>query len=69
MLTINHLEVIYGNQTALSINSPITFHKRDRIGIIGSNGAGKTTLIKAILGITDYTGSILTKLSALALTL
>ena len=62
MLTINHLEVTYGNQTALSINNPITFHKRDRIGIIGSNGAGKTTLIKAILGITDYTGSIQTDL-------
>ncbi len=63
MLTINHLEVNYGTQTALSINSPITFHKRDRIGVIGSNGAGKTTLIKAILGITDYTGSIQTDLA------
>lgn len=62
MLTINQLEVTYGNQTALTIDTPITFYKGDRIGIIGSNGAGKTTLIKAILGIVDYEGSIHTEL-------
>lgn len=63
MLTINHLEVTYGNYTALTIDNPITFYPGDRIGIIGSNGAGKTTLIKAILGIVDYEGSIHSELS------
>lgn len=62
MLTVNHLEVKYGSQTALSIHDPITFEKKDRIGIIGSNGAGKTTLVNAILGIVNYTGSIQTDL-------
>lgn len=58
MLTINNMEVKYGSQTALTIESPITFQKGDRIGIIGSNGAGKSTFIKAVLGLIDYEGSI-----------
>ncbi len=62
MLTVNHLEVKYGSQTALSITRSISFQKGDRIGIIGSNGAGKTTLLKAILGLVPYTGSIDTRL-------
>jgi len=62
MITIHNLKVTYGNQTALTINTPITFQKGDRIGIIGSNGAGKSTLIKAIMGIVNYDGSIQTEL-------
>lgn len=62
MLTIHHLEVTYGNQTALSIKEPITFHKGERIGVIGSNGAGKSTLVKSIIGIVNYEGSIQTDL-------
>lgn len=60
MITINNLHVQYGAQTALSIQSPLTFQDGDRIGIIGSNGAGKTTLVKSILGLVHYQGSIST---------
>ena len=62
MIIINNLQVKYGSQLALSINEPLTFEDGDRIGIIGSNGAGKTTLVKSILGLTNYQGSIITKL-------
>ncbi|HUH31601.1 MAG TPA: ATP-binding cassette domain-containing protein, partial [Rhodanobacter sp.] len=28
------------------------------VGLIGPNGAGKTTALKAILGLTDFTGEL-----------
>lgn len=62
LLTIKQLQVKYGDQTALQINSPLVFEKGERIGVIGSNGAGKTTLVKAILGLTNYEGKIITDL-------
>lgn len=62
LLTIRQLKVKYGKQTALEICQPISIEKGERIGIIGSNGAGKTTLVKAILGLVDYEGSIITEL-------
>lgn len=63
MLTIRQLEVKYGDQTALQIDTPLSFEKGDRIGIIGSNGAGKTTLVKALLGLVSYKGRIITNLT------
>lgn len=62
LLSIQNLQVNYGKQTALAIRRPIVIEKGERIGIIGSNGAGKTTLVKAVLGLVDYKGSILTEL-------
>ncbi len=62
LLTIRQLQVTYGKQTALQIQTPITFERGDRIGVIGSNGAGKTTLVKALLGLAPYQGSIVTEL-------
>lgn len=62
MLTIKQLQVTYGKQTALQINSPLKFEKGERIGVIGSNGAGKTTLVKALLGLLPYEGRIITDL-------
>lgn len=62
LLTIRQLQVKYGNQTALQIDGPISFEKGERIGVIGSNGAGKTTLVKAILGLTNCEGRIITDL-------
>ena len=62
LLNINHLQVRYGKQTALKIDTPITINEGERIGIIGSNGAGKTTFVKTILGLTKYQGSIQTRL-------
>lgn len=63
LISINHLKVQYGKQTALKIDQPIQIEKGERIGIIGSNGAGKTTLVKAILGLINYTGNIQTNLA------
>lgn len=62
LVTIKNLQVQYGSQTALSINTPLTIGEGERIGIIGSNGAGKTTFVKAILGLVPYRGSIVTDL-------
>lgn len=62
LLTIRQLQVTYGKQTALQIQTPITFERGDRIGVIGSNGAGKTTLVKALLGLAPYQGSIVMEL-------
>ncbi|MDC7289037.1 ABC transporter ATP-binding protein [Blautia schinkii] len=62
LLTINNLQVSYGSQLALQIDSPVYIEEGEKIGIIGSNGAGKTTLVKAILGLINYKGSIRTRL-------
>lgn len=62
LLELNHLQVQYGKQTVLKIDTPIVINEGERIGIIGSNGAGKTTLVKSILGLTDYQGNIHTRL-------
>lgn len=62
LLTIKQLQVKYGDYTALQIHSPISIEKGERIGVIGANGAGKSTLVKAILGLLDYEGRIVTHL-------
>lgn len=62
LLTIKQLQVKYGNQTALQIDEPISFERGERIGVIGSNGAGKTTLVKALLGLVDYQGNVISQL-------
>lgn len=62
LLTIKQLQVKYGHQTALQIDEPLSFEKGERIGVIGSNGAGKSTLVKALLGLVDYEGGIITQL-------
>lgn len=58
ILTIESLQVDYGNFTALNIVDKLEFNSGDRIGIIGNNGAGKTTFAKAICGLVNYTGTI-----------
>lgn len=62
LLTIKQLQVKYGKQTALQIDQPISFERGEHIGVIGSNGAGKTTLVKALLGLVDYQGKIISQL-------
>lgn len=64
LLTIKQLQVKYGKQTALQIDQPISFEKGERIGVIGSNGAGKTTLVKALLGLVDYQGKVISQLKS-----
>ena len=63
MLTIKGLKVKYGAQVALQIDSPIHIDAGERVGIIGANGAGKSTLVKAILGLVDYEGNIISRIS------
>ncbi|MDO5715338.1 MAG: ATP-binding cassette domain-containing protein [Tissierellia bacterium] len=55
-MQIDFLQVNYRGKPALTIDTPITFQKNDRIGVIGSNGAGKTTLVKALLGLIPSEG-------------
>ncbi len=62
LLTIKQLQVKYGSHTALQINSPLCIEEGERIGVIGSNGAGKSTLVKALLGLINYEGRIVTDL-------
>jgi len=64
MINIEQLQVKYGDFTALDIREPITIHKGDRIGIIGSNGAGKSTFVKAVLGLVRYSGNISSEITA-----
>lgn len=51
-----HLQV---KGTVLLHNIRLTLEKGKIYGILGPNGAGKTTLFKSMLGLTDYTGEIL----------
>ena len=62
LLSIENLTVRYGQETALSITETLRVEEGDRIGVIGSNGAGKSTLVKALLGLVDYQGSIITQI-------
>ncbi|MBQ7660252.1 MAG: ABC-F family ATP-binding cassette domain-containing protein [Alphaproteobacteria bacterium] len=57
MLIVTDLTKYYG---ADLIFKDVSFSvgEKDHLAIIGNNGAGKTTLLKAILGETDYEGSI-----------
>ncbi len=48
-INITNLQVRFGNQLELSIDS-LRVYQRDRIGIIGENGVGKSTLLKLIAG-------------------
>ncbi|QVK18697.1 ABC transporter ATP-binding protein [Mycoplasmatota bacterium] len=58
VLTIDHLNVSYGNFDVINDIS-FSVEKGDYINIIGPNGAGKTTLVKAILRLIDhYKGTI-----------
>ena len=51
-----NLEV--GNAVLLH-NINITLELGKIYGVLGSNGAGKTTMFKSMLGLTDFTGEIL----------
>ena len=59
MIKLNNVKVQYKDKIAVDIKDEIVLEDAHKIGIIGSNGAGKSTLIKAILGLVNYSGSIL----------
>ena len=52
MLTVNNLEIIYGDKLLFN-NVSARINDKDRIGLVGVNGAGKSTLLKVIGGISE----------------
>ena len=58
MLDIKIAEKKFGDETILE-NIDITIHENGIYGFVGKNGQGKTTLFNCILGLTDFTGTIL----------
>ena len=58
MLQIKNVNLNIGN-TVLLFNINLTLEQGKIYGILGPNGAGKTTLFKSMLGLTDYSGEIL----------
>lgn len=57
IIKIENLGVRYDNLTALE-HVNLTLYSDDFVGVIGPNGGGKSTLVKAIMGITPYSGHI-----------
>jgi len=51
MLSVNHLDVRYGDKYLFKDIS-VQVHTGNRIGLVGVNGAGKSTLLKIMAGIT-----------------
>ena len=58
MLQVNNVNLEVGNAVLLH-NINITLELGKIYGVLGSNGAGKTTMFKSMLGLTDFTGEIL----------
>ena len=52
MLTVNNLDILYGDKHLFN-NVSARINDNDRIGLIGVNGAGKSTLMKVISGIAE----------------
>lgn len=57
LIKIENLSVNYDSRCVLE-NVNLSVFEGDFVGIIGPNGGGKSTLIKAILGLTPYSGAI-----------
>ena len=58
MLQIKNVNLNIGN-TALLSNINLSLEQGKIYGILGPNGAGKTTLFKSMLGLTAFSGEIL----------
>ena len=58
MLQIKNVNLNVGN-TALLSNINLTLEQGKIYGVLGPNGAGKTTLFKSMLGLTAFSGEIL----------
>ena len=58
MLEIKNVNLNVGN-TALLSNIHLTLEQGKIYGVLGPNGAGKTTLFKSMLGLTAFSGEIL----------
>lgn len=58
MLQIKNVNLNVGN-TALLSTINLTLEQGKIYGVLGPNGAGKTTLFKSMLGLTAFSGEIL----------
>ena len=58
ILSVKNLEVRYGTNTAVN-NVDIEVNSGEVVCILGANGAGKSSLLRALLGHTKSTGSVL----------
>jgi len=57
MLTVQNLDLFYGDAQALSGVS-LEVGKGEIVAIVGANGAGKSSLIRCIAGIEVYSGTV-----------
>lgn len=57
IVTAHKLSKRYRNTIALD-NATFEIQSGRIVGLIGPNGAGKTTVLKALLGLTDYSGQL-----------
>lgn len=51
MLSVNNIEVIYGQVILVLKGISLTVNDRSIVALLGSNGGGKTTVLKAISGL------------------
>lgn len=55
MILLNHVDLFYGKSQALHGIS-LAVEAGEIVALIGANGAGKTTVLRAISGLTPYSG-------------
>ncbi len=60
MLSINHLDIRYGDKHLFKDLS-IQVHDGKRIGLLGVNGAGKSTLLKIMAGVTECDDGVVSR--------
>lgn len=60
MLSINHLDIRYGDKHLFKDLS-IQVHGGKRIGLLGVNGAGKSTLLKIMAGVDDCDDGVVSR--------
>ncbi|MEN8188220.1 MAG: ABC-F family ATP-binding cassette domain-containing protein [Thermodesulfobacteriota bacterium] len=60
MLSVNHLDIRYGNKH-LFRDLSFQIHEGNRIGLIGVNGAGKSSLLKIMAGVADTDDGVVSR--------
>lgn len=68
MIKVRGLKVIYGDQTAVSIDE-LHIKAGEKICLIGKSGSGKSTFIECLFGLREYEGKIDANIHDISLTL